>query len=259
MCSTEEELHVSPERRTIFLAAKQQMQSTYAGLLESSNVHVHEPNAHSMLIVWQGKQPALPALLTYGHYDVVPVDADSRKNWQQGPFGGVIHDGCATTHVSSVYVRPCMMQLALPTQNLGCMHSCGDVTLAWTVLKWSGCCHRDSVCPACTCRAIWGRGALDMKGPLIAQLEAWAYLHKRGFRPERTMAMGIGHDEEVGGTYGAKQLAQTLENLALPIGLVWPYWTRTVAPDLRALCAPSPLTAVCESLVFHMATFTQQV
>ena len=79
-----------------------------------------------------------------------------------------------------------------------------------------------------------------MKGRLIAQLEAWAYLHKRGFKPERTLAIGIGHDEEVGGTYGAKQLAQMVEDLALPIGLVRSQISKhpSVPPHLTAVLKP---------------------
>jgi carboxypeptidase PM20D1 len=50
---------------------------------------------------------------------------------------------------------------------------------------------------------IWGRGALDDKSAVIAQLEAVSTLLRDGFRPERTLYLSFGHDEEVGGTHGA--------------------------------------------------------
>lgn len=55
---------------------------------------------------------------------------------------------------------------------------------------------------------VWGRGALDNKGQLYqlaAALEAHA---KEDFRPKRDWWIVFGQDEEVGGQYGNKQVAQ---------------------------------------------------
>ena len=59
---------------------------------------------------------------------------------------------------------------------------------------------------------IWGRGAMDDKGSLIAILEAVESLVSRGFRPKRTVHLVLGHDEEVGGERGAAAVAKLLES-----------------------------------------------
>ena len=57
---------------------------------------------------------------------------------------------------------------------------------------------------------VWGRGALDMKGPMMGILEAVEGLVTEGFRPVRTVLLAIGHDEEVGGEAGARRIAALL-------------------------------------------------
>ncbi len=47
---------------------------------------------------------------------------------------------------------------------------------------------------------IWGRGAMDDKGSLIALMESASALVKSGWTPKRTVIFLFGHDEEVGGT-----------------------------------------------------------
>jgi carboxypeptidase PM20D1 len=56
---------------------------------------------------------------------------------------------------------------------------------------------------------VWGRGAVDDKGSLIALFEAVDGLAKSGFKPRRTIYLVSGHDEEAGGT-GAKAAADML-------------------------------------------------
>ncbi len=58
---------------------------------------------------------------------------------------------------------------------------------------------------------VWGRGALDCKGPLVGELEAVEYLLRHGFQPLRTVYLAFGHDEEVGGT-GARATAVWLQD-----------------------------------------------
>ncbi|WVQ75706.1 hypothetical protein IAR50_005336 [Cryptococcus sp. DSM 104548] len=50
---------------------------------------------------------------------------------------------------------------------------------------------------------IWGRGATDTKSSLVAILSTLEHLLEIGFKPERTIIVGFGNDEEVGGPYGA--------------------------------------------------------
>lgn len=47
---------------------------------------------------------------------------------------------------------------------------------------------------------IYGRGAIDNKGALVAQLEALDALARSGFAPKRTIILMLGHDEEVSGS-----------------------------------------------------------
>jgi carboxypeptidase PM20D1 len=57
---------------------------------------------------------------------------------------------------------------------------------------------------------IWGRGTLDDKGSALAILEAVESLLASGFRPDRTVLLALGHDEEVGGRRGAATIASRL-------------------------------------------------
>jgi len=57
---------------------------------------------------------------------------------------------------------------------------------------------------------IWGRGTLDIKNQLIGIMEAAETLLQQGFRPERTILFGLGHDEETGGVNGCKVMGQLL-------------------------------------------------
>ncbi len=58
---------------------------------------------------------------------------------------------------------------------------------------------------------IWGRGALDDKSAVIAQLEALTKLVQEGFQPARTVYFSFGHDEEVGGSGAAAVTAHLAE------------------------------------------------
>jgi carboxypeptidase PM20D1 len=57
---------------------------------------------------------------------------------------------------------------------------------------------------------VWGRGALDDKTTVLALLESVEGLIASGYRPPRTVLLTFGHDEEVGGRYGARAIVDTL-------------------------------------------------
>lgn len=57
---------------------------------------------------------------------------------------------------------------------------------------------------------LYGRGALDCKGPLIAIFEAIEHLLEHGFTPQRCILVVCGHDEEQGGDRGARVIAEEL-------------------------------------------------
>ena len=59
---------------------------------------------------------------------------------------------------------------------------------------------------------IWGRGAMDMKGPLMGIFEAVERLLADGAQPKRTLYIALGHDEEVGGKNGAQAISKLLES-----------------------------------------------
>lgn len=54
---------------------------------------------------------------------------------------------------------------------------------------------------------VWGRGTMDCKSQLIGMMEATEALLRAGHAPQRTVYLGFGHDEEVGGRRGAAQIA----------------------------------------------------
>ncbi len=58
---------------------------------------------------------------------------------------------------------------------------------------------------------IWGRGAMDDKVSAIGILEAVDYLLSKEYKPERTIYLAFGHDEEIGGQKGAQAIVQFLE------------------------------------------------
>ncbi len=57
---------------------------------------------------------------------------------------------------------------------------------------------------------VWGRGTLDDKTTVLSILEAAELLLSQGKRPTRTVYLAFGHDEEVGGRFGARVIVDTL-------------------------------------------------
>ncbi|KAJ3824466.1 hypothetical protein F5880DRAFT_1480165 [Lentinula raphanica] len=57
---------------------------------------------------------------------------------------------------------------------------------------------------------IWGRGASDDKSGLISLMSAIEILLEAGFKPERTLVLAFGCDEEASGHFGAQQLAKAM-------------------------------------------------
>ncbi|MEQ8748090.1 M20 family peptidase [Pyruvatibacter sp.] len=66
---------------------------------------------------------------------------------------------------------------------------------------------------------VWGRGALDDKGAIIAMMEAATMLLERGFQPQQTVYFSFGHDEEIGGRVGAASVVEYLRER--DIQLAW--------------------------------------
>lgn len=100
---------------------------------------------------------------------------------------------------------------------------------------------------------VWGRGAWDDKGNLFAIFEAIEALATEGFRPRQTVYVVAGHDEEVGGERGAKQVAELLR--ARGVRLDWVIDEGTLITDgvIKGLDAPVALIGVAEKGIMTLA------
>jgi carboxypeptidase PM20D1 len=67
---------------------------------------------------------------------------------------------------------------------------------------------------------VWGRGAIDNKAAVVGTLEAAELLLRERFRPARTIYFAFGHDEEVGGTAGAAEIARLLKERGVELDMV---------------------------------------
>ncbi len=92
---------------------------------------------------------------------------------------------------------------------------------------------------------VWGRGTMDDKGNLMAQLEAVEMLAAHGFAPTRTILLGFGHDEEVGGT-GAQAVAALLESRGIRPDFVLDEGMAVIRGVIPGLEAPAALVGVAE-------------
>jgi carboxypeptidase PM20D1 len=62
---------------------------------------------------------------------------------------------------------------------------------------------------------VWGRGTLDDKVGVIGLLEATTALLNDNHKPKRDVYFAFGHDEEVGGPYGATAMAEIFKQRGL--------------------------------------------
>ena len=67
---------------------------------------------------------------------------------------------------------------------------------------------------------IRGRGAIDNKSAVLGTLEAVEMLLAEGFQPARTVHLAYGHDEEVGGGAGAREIAAVLKARGVALEMV---------------------------------------
>ena len=81
----------------------------------------------------------------------------------------------------------------------------------WTHSPFSG--HVDNEC-------IWGRGAIDDKGQVMALLETTEKLLAENFTPRQDIYFAFGHDEEIGGEQGALKIAEYLKTKNLAFEMV---------------------------------------
>ena len=93
---------------------------------------------------------------------------------------------------------------------------------------------------------IWGRGALDMKGILVTIMEAVEGQLADGHQPQRTILLGFGHDEEVGGSNGAAQIVELLRDRGVRLQWVIDEGTAITQGIIPGVDAPVALVGIAE-------------
>ncbi len=93
---------------------------------------------------------------------------------------------------------------------------------------------------------IWGRGTLDDKLCVLALLEAAEIHLKNGFQPAQSLFFAFGHDEESGGLYGARQIAETLKNRGVRLEAVIDEGMCIVDGGVPGITKPVALIGVAE-------------
>ncbi len=93
---------------------------------------------------------------------------------------------------------------------------------------------------------IWGRGAWDDKGNLIAQMEAVEMLLSSGYQPVRTVYLAYGADEEVSGERGAARIAALLKQRNVRLAFVIDEGLLITEGIMPGLSKPAALIGVAE-------------
>ena len=150
-------------------------------------------NEYSLLFEWEGSDKTAAPGLLISHFDVVPAEDDEEESGE--------NDAAATTTTwASTGGGP--FDGVLTTGGQGGEEEDGGYFV--------------------------GRGALDVKGGALAILEAVEALLSPSsssnsspsssppfFSPRRTLFIALGHDEEVGGSLGARAMAREIESRLL--------------------------------------------
>ncbi len=93
---------------------------------------------------------------------------------------------------------------------------------------------------------IWGRGAVDCKGQVVAILQAVEHLIGNGFKPARSIYLAFGHDEETSGTYGAPRIAAWMKSQGIHPEFVLDEGTAVVSGFFPGVKIPAGLIGVAE-------------
>ncbi len=93
---------------------------------------------------------------------------------------------------------------------------------------------------------VWGRGALDDKSSVMAQMEAVELLLARGFKPRRTIYLAFGHDEEVGGQDGSARIAELLLKLRVRPAMILDEGGAIMKGSLPGVTEPVALVGIAE-------------
>ncbi|KAL9960374.1 hypothetical protein ACROYT_G033824 [Oculina patagonica] len=92
----------------------------------------------------------------------------------------------------------------------------------------------------------WGRGTLDVKNGVMGSLEALQFLLKQGHQPQRSFFLAFGHDEEVQGNDGARQIAAYLKSQGVQLEFLVDEGTVIVKDAIPGMRIPFALVGVAE-------------
>ena len=93
---------------------------------------------------------------------------------------------------------------------------------------------------------VWGRGTLDNKGNLFAQMEAIELLIGSGFQPKQTVYLVMGDDEEVSGLRGAVPIVELLKSRNVKLDWVLDEGLLVLDGVLPGLSKPAALIGLAE-------------
>jgi carboxypeptidase PM20D1 len=93
---------------------------------------------------------------------------------------------------------------------------------------------------------VWGRGAWDDKGNLMAMLEAVEMRVAAGFTPRQTIYLAFGADEELGGTRGAQQIARLLKERGVRLRWAIDEGMLVTEDAIPGLAKPAALIGIAE-------------
>ncbi len=93
---------------------------------------------------------------------------------------------------------------------------------------------------------IWGRGTLDIKLNVMGILEAVEHLLATGYRPQQTIYLAFGHDEEVSGLNGAKKIAALFKERGVALDYTLDEGGCVIEGAIAGLPAPAALVGIAE-------------
>ena len=93
---------------------------------------------------------------------------------------------------------------------------------------------------------VWGRGSLDDKFSVLGIMEAVEMHLAHGFRPQRTIYLAFGHDEEIGGHHGAAKVAELLGGRSGELEFVLDEGLAMVEDLIPGLAKPVALVGIAD-------------
>ena len=93
---------------------------------------------------------------------------------------------------------------------------------------------------------VWGRGTMDVKGGITAIMESVECLLQDGFRPNRTVYLAFGHDEELSGKEGTGQIVALLQKRGVELDTVLDEGGAIVTGVIPGIERPVALVGIAE-------------